>query len=479
MKKRLKGPKLHIASTRLSQKVNTKLTDNPWKSIQIDRPFPLPSYVKEALQKLNGAGHLAYIVGGSVRDFLLSQDSKDHDIATSAHPDEICRIFPQSVTVGKAFGVIQVPVDSHLPLLEIASFRQDLEYQDFRHPKKVVFSDALKDAWRRDFTVNALFYDAKTQRILDATGGLEDLKQKVIRAIGDPYQRFKEDALRLLRAVRFQTRLNFKLDPQTARAIQGTVKLINKVSHERIRDELTQLWMGPNPAQALQALSDLGLLPLLIPELEALKGMAQIPSSYRKEDLWSHLLKMVQHLAEKNPVRSEALAWAAVLHESGKPLVSSKNEGENFNGHEIEGASLALSIAQRFKISRDVSDRIYKIVMDHLKFRDVFQMRESTLQRLIREPHFEELLKFYEADAITLDGNLAFYEFCYSKYQELAKNPESYWVRLIDGKDLIALGFRPGPQFSEILRTIEDLALEKKLLTQEEALSYVVKNFLK
>ena len=452
---------------------------NPLKSIRIDRPFVLPLYVREALQRIDESGHVAYIVGGGVRDFLLGKEPKDLDIATSADPDLLCELFPNAVTVGKAFGVIKVPVGSEYPLLEIATFRQDLEYRDHRHPKGVVFSGPFQDALRRDFTINALFYDSKSQRILDFTTGLEDLRSKVIRAIGVPSDRFKEDALRLLRAVRFKTRLGFQLEEKTREAIESRAKLITKVSAERIRDELTLMLTGPLPAQSLELLSELGLLKLILPELEDLKGVAQIPSSHPNEDVWHHLLKMMELLARFKPIRSSTLAWAAALHEVGKPVVAKVNKDQNFYGHELESAKLSKKITLRLKMSRSESEQIVALVGNHLKFKEVFQMRESTLQRFVSQDHFEELLELHRADAVASDGNLAFYEFCLHKLLSFKNSPLTDSLRLIDGNDLIQIGFAPGPEFSDILRVVEDLVLESRLKTKEEALEYVVKNFVK
>ena len=441
-----------------------------WKSIRIDRPFPLPTYVKESLQRLYDSGHVAYIVGGSVRDFLLGRETKDHDIATSANPDELCQIFPNAITVGKAFGVIKVPAGDRGELLEIATFRKDLEYTDFRHPVKVMFTDAAGDASRRDFTVNALFYDPKTQQILDSTGGLEDIKSRVIRAIGDADERFREDALRLLRAIRFKTTLGFELFSSTAHAVKTKARLISKVSSERIRDELSLMWMGPRPDEALKTLSQLNLLSHCLPEIEAV---------HASSDVWKHLLKMLNYLARKNPKRSLTLSWAAVLYSVGKPMALILNKDKNFNGHEIQAALLAKDISQRLKMSRVESDRIAAMVGDQLKFKEVFQMRESTLQRFIRKEYFEELLALHEADAATSDGNLAFFEFCSSRLEVFKRASPFDSAKLVDGKDLIQLGFVPGPEFSEILTVVEDLALEKKLSSKEEALEFVIRNFVK
>jgi poly(A) polymerase len=435
------------------------------KWIRIERPLPLPAYVKEAVQLLDDADHVAYVVGGSVRDFLLGRESKDHDIATSAGPDELCELFPRAVTVGKAFGVIKVPVntpEADAPvLMEIATFREDLEYTNHRHPKGVRFSGPEEDARRRDFTINAMFYDPKTSRILDSTGGMQDLRAGVIRAIGEPSERFREDALRLLRAVRFAARLGFAIEPDTAKAIQTRAKLISKVSAERIRDELTLMWTGPRPAEALEMLSHFGLLEQVLPELQALKTAPGSPSP------WTKTVKAMAVLAAQRPVRSPDLAWATLLLETAGRIEAP------------QGAATARTVAGRLKMPRENVERIGRLIEAQPKFRDAFKMREATLARFVREPGFEELLALHKIDATITDGNLACYEFCLSRWEELRRVAAGETSKLIDGKDLIQLGLKPGPGFSEILRVVEDLTLEHKLHSKEEALEYVVRYFVK
>jgi poly(A) polymerase len=468
----------------LKATTETRVLGQTTKWIRTDRPFNFPTSVRQALQILDDAGHIAYIVGGSVRDFLLGPEwtkkTKDHDIATSASPDDLVRLFPNAVTVGKAFGVIKVPVeDSRSPFLEIATFRKDLEYKDHRHPTGILFAGPTEDARRRDFSINGLFYDPKTARILDVVDGIDDLRKKVIRAIGNPMERFKEDALRLLRAVRFSTYLGFDLDPATADAIRARARLISKVSGERVRDELTLMWTGPRPMKALKMLSDLGLLVHILPELDKLKGLENFQNSPGDGDVWSHTLKVVDVLAKQNEARMPQLAWAALLQDIGKPIAARRSSKKNFNAHELDGAKIAKDIGERLKMAKSDIDVIAWMVEEHLKFREVFQMRESTLQRFIRQPGFDQLLKLYRAEATATDGNLAFYEFCASRYDEYQKRAKLEGeAKLISGEDLIQLGLSPGPKFSEILRTIEDLALEKKLHSKEEALEFVVKNFV-
>jgi tRNA nucleotidyltransferase/poly(A) polymerase len=470
------------------------LTVSHWKWIRIKTVFPLPGYVREAIQRLDEAGHVAYVVGGSVRDFLLGRTVKDHDIATSASPDEICALFPGSVTVGKAFGVIKVPVQvpgqpaENPLLLEIATFREDLEYLDHRHPTAVRFSGPIEDAQRRDFTINALFYDPKTARILDSTAGMDDLRAGVVRAIGEPRARFQEDALRLLRAARFTTTLGFRLDPETAKAAQAQARLIQHVSGERVRDELTLMLTGPRPAEAMECLAELGLLKQVLPEVEALRGVSQAPTFVRgsmtghakDSDIWSTTLRTLRFVsAPPASKRSVPLAWAALLYDVGKPVALKLNDERNFNGHEALGADIVRAVGGRLRMPRSDIDRIAALLEELLKFRDAFNMREATLERFVREPFFDELLELHRVVALSSDGNLAFYEYCAHRRQ-LALSAESREVpRLIDGKDLIQLGFKPGPEFSGILRTVEDLALEHQLTTKEEALEYVVSRYVR
>ena len=411
------------------------------------------------------------MVGGSVRDFLLGRESQDHDLATSADPETLCRLFPEALTVGKEFGVVKVPIDSGI-VLEIATFRKDIDYGDYRHPKNIVLAGPEEDALRRDFTINALYFDPKTARILDQVDGLTDLKAGVIRAIGVPSDRFKEDALRLLRAVRFTTHLGFKLDPDTQKALSERARLITKVSGERMRDELTQMWMGPHPVQALVLLQETGLLSWVLPELEALHRASR--------DYWKHALRVVGNLAKNTDPsqRSLTLAWTVVLHDIGKAAILRKNDGKSTSGHEKETIRLIQVLASRLKFPRHETQVMCTLVENHVRFNDVFRMRDATLQRFIRQPYFEELLILHRADAMATGGNLAAYEFCSSLYEEFKRQGSQPPPKLIGGEDLIQLGFQPGPDFTRILETIEDLAMENQIQTKEQALEYVIKHFV-
>lgn len=382
------------------------------------------------------------------RTHEFCEPSKDHDLVTDASPDQVLKLFPRALEIGKAFGVITVPVNS--ALIEIATFREDLGYDDFRRPKGVKLAgDPATDAARRDFTVNALYFDSKTGKVLDLVDGIEDLKKRELRAIGDPSVRFREDALRLLRLVRFASRLGFAIEPKTLEAARDKANLIAKVSAERVRDELALMWSGAHPEKALRLLRELKLLDRVLPEVAKLTGR---PDGARTE-------KRLELLGRDGRLRSSALGWAAVLADTGSI-------------EQIEAS------CRRLKLSGEETERVCFIVAGHGKIREAFEMREATLLRFLVEPGIEEALAFHRVDALATDGNLAHHEFCSVRLRairaqgDLARN----WI---DGKDLIEIGFEPGPEFSEILRTVEDLALEGKLKSKEEALDYVVRHWVR
>lgn len=432
--------------------------DKHLRWIPIDRPFPLPAEVREAGRRLKGAGYIVYLVGGSVRDFLLGYPTQDYDLVTSAKPEVLCALFPEASTVGKVFGVVRVPanqltVNSTLSSVEIATFRKDLDYVDGRHPRAVVFSDPQEDALRRDFTINALFYDPDSQLIGDFVGGLKDLELRKVRCIGNPQLRFQEDALRLLRAVRFQSKLGFQLASETASAIQRHVHLLVHVSAERIRDEFTL--MLQQPACALVTLQKLGLLRSVLPEVDAL---------FEISELWTDLLQSLRWVSPG----SFAFTWACVLHTIGKPQCWKQRQ--TWEGHEFFGSKLACLIAERLKFSRNQQkDLIF--LMDHQeRLRHASEMKESDLKRLMLDVRFQDLLRLYEVKLQGAGESLDTY--AHGVWEDFKKKLPS---RLITGSDLVALGLIPGPVFAKILREVEDLSLARKLTTKEEALAWVRK----
>lgn len=444
--------------------------------------MPLPRAVREILSQLDTAGFVGFIVGGSVRDFLLKRPTKDFDIATNAKPEDLEKLFPHALDVGKSFGVLKIPSEFAGPgdtpgIVEVATFREDLEYQNHRHPVGVRFSGPEEDAKRRDFTINALFFDPKTQRILDSVGGLEDLQSKVIRTIGEPEKRFKEDALRLLRAIRFSYALGFELEPKTKKAILDQAKLLQKISYERIREEMTKILQGPRPSEAIRMLGELQLIKQFLPEVEFLKSTEQ--PNYVQRNLWLHTLRVLEACSRQNEKRSIPLAWAALLQEVGKPIAWKKSGEKSFAGHDQEAALVTEKIGERLRFSKNEIDQLVTLVRDHLKIREVFNMREATLQRLIREPNFEDLLALHRAAASATDGNHACWDFARSRYLEFLRSPPPDATKLITGEDLIHLGLTPGPKFSEILRAVEDQVLERKITTKDEALNYVLAHFVR
>lgn len=424
--------------------------DSLSKWIPIDREFPLPGYVQAAIARLRQEGYLAFVVGGSVRDFFLRRPMKDFDLATDASPDELCRIFPEAITVGKAFGVLKVPIKSQI-VLEIATFREDLEYTDHRHPSGVRFCGPIEDARRRDFTINALFYDPETKRVLDSIGGVEDLEGRVIRAIGEPNERFREDALRLLRAIRFTTRLGFKLEERTAQAIRECAPLIVHVSEERIRDELEFMVQGPSARRSFQMLSEFGLLERVFAGWDE----SSWPGSERRPKAWKRALVILEELERENPERSKEVSWAALFLESGSP-------------------KLAIELGSRLRMPRAEAKTIAQLIEDEPKIEACEEMREATLLRLLLSSHAEDLLELHRARRRAQGQDLRCYEICAKRREDLHREGRGI-PALIDGNDLRGLGLEPGPHFAGILREIEDLALERKLRTREEALSYVSK----
>jgi len=422
---------------------------------RINQPFSLPAEVRSVLTTLFDEGFEAYLVGGSVRDWIRGQPIKDYDIATSARPEDVEKIFPKVIEVGRSFGVMKVIV-ADLEI-EVATFRSESDYRDHRHPSKVAFSDVQADASRRDFTVNALYYDIKSGQVLDLFGGLDDLKNKIIRAIGKPEERFDEDALRLLRAVRFAARFGFTVESETRDAIVKSAALIRQISIERVRDELERMLTAPSCKQAFLDLDALGLLENVLPEIAVGK--------LEQKKVWDQTLRVLSNLA--NDTRKEPISfyWALIYLPT-------------FRLHPIEKREVeAKKVAARLKLSNESAEQMAYLVRETPKFRDAFSMREATLFRWMSEANFELLMRFHELDAISYDGNLAGLEFVKTIYPDAKRR--FYAKPLITGDDLVRLGMSPGRQFTEILRTVEDLALEGKLTDSEQALEYVLKHFVR
>jgi poly(A) polymerase len=428
---------------------------------------------------LLAAGHQAYLVGGCVRDIALGRDPQDFDVSTDATPDRVQELFPRSVGVGAAFGVILVMDEESHASVEVATFRSDLRYTDGRRPDAVVFSRSpQEDVRRRDFTINGLLLDPRDGRMLDYVGGLDDLRTGLIRAIGDAEARIAEDKLRMLRAVRFAARFRYAIEEATFAAVEAHAAEIHVVSAERIREELTRILTEGGARAGFELLDETGLLPQLLPEISRMKGVAQPPEFHPEGDVWVHTLLLIEQLPAG---ASPTLAWGALLHDVGKPPTFTPPTGPEdrirFNGHVEVGTRMAQQIAGHFRFSGEDTERVASLVANHLRFKDVFEMRPATLKRFVRLPHFEEHLELHRMDCCASHGSLDAYNFVRRFVQETP--PEAVRPpRLLTGDDLRSLGLTPGPRFRQILEALEEAQLEGQIATREQALSFVQERYL-
>jgi len=420
------------------------------------------------IERLRASGHAAYLVGGCVRDLLLGRVPKDFDVATSAVPDELLRLFPGAGRVGAHFGVVLVHEGE--AQVEVATFRSDLEYADGRHPGGVRFeTDPRQDVLRRDFTINALLQDPATGEVLDFTGGRADLEAGIVRAIGDPERRFREDHLRLLRAVRFAARLGSKIEPVTFDAIRRLAPLIQSVSAERVRDEIARILTEGSARRGFELLHETGLLHEVLPEIERMRGVEQPPEYHPEGDVWTHTLIMLDRMREP----SLALALGVLLHDVGKPATFRVAERIRFDGHVEKGVEIAHRLLVRLRFPNHVIDAVEALIANHMKFADAPRMRESTLKRFIRMPDFDSHLELHRLDCLSSHGALDNYRFVRRTQAEVP--PEQLRpAPLITGKDLIREGFRPGPRFGDVLREVETAQLEGRISTHDEALRMAV-----
>jgi poly(A) polymerase len=419
------------------------------------------------VEKLRLHGHEAFFAGGWVRDYLLRRRPKDIDIASSALPDEVIRLFPNSRSIGAQFGVIQVLMYGRA--YEVATFRRDLDYLDGRHPSSVAFSGPEQDALRRDFTINGLFYDPIANRLIDYVHGKTDVQSKLIRTIGDPGARFSEDKLRMLRALRFACDLGFTIVPETWDAIQKLASSILQISWERIRDELTKIIAGPAPDKGLDLLYTSGLMQYLLPEIVAMRGIPQSPGELSGMDVFAHTQNALARLAKPSAI----LAFGALLHDVGKPSTYSANTAPCFGEHDREGGKISEEICRRLKMSNEEISRIIDLVSTHKDFLQINQMRESARRRLLCKPGIADHLELLRVHCLGSRRSLEVYSSCLQKLEEYRQVVEPF----IKGEDLIEMGYLPGPIFKEILQTIEDLQFEGVLKTREEALQHIKSSF--
>ncbi|MBW4038675.1 MAG: CCA tRNA nucleotidyltransferase [Acidobacteria bacterium] len=476
------------------------------------------------VRRLRELGYAAYFAGGCVRDLLLGVEAKDFDVATSATPEVVQAAFARTEAVGAHFGVVLVmdeaggggqpcpqglkPISSKGDdvraeartlqsgriVTEVATFRHDGAYSDGRRPDAVRFStDPREDVLRRDFTINGLLLDVMAYEaggaledcVLDFVGGRGDLAAGTVRAIGAPEVRFAEDKLRMLRAVRFAARLGFAIAPRTMEAMRAQAAEVGVVSAERVREELTKILTEGGARRGMELLDASGLLVQVLPEVARMKGVEQPPQYHPEGDVWVHTLMLLEHLdAEQRACGgvSATLAWGMLLHDVGKPATftppdpAKAGDRIRFNGHVDVGVAVARVILTRLRFRNEDCEQILALVKHHMQFGDVMQMKQSTLKRFLRMPHFEEHLALHRADCLSSHGRLEMYTFAKAQMEAMGEE-EIRPKMLVDGGNLIAAGYRPGPQFRVMLEAAEDAQLEGAVTTREEAMAWVRERF--
>lgn len=430
------------------------------------RASSLMAGAAEIAETLRKGGFEAYLVGGAPRDILLGLAPQDIDIATSATPEQVESLFERTHRIGASFGVVTVVARDNC--YEVATFREERDYMDGRHPETVHYTlDPRLDVIRRDFTVNGLLLDPRDWTLTDYVGGVADLKRGVLRCIGEPSVRFAEDYLRIMRAVRFCVRFRLEMDAATKAAIPPLTDKLNAVSAERLRDELTKMLLGPDASRAFRLLLELGILKAFVPELAALDGLRQPPEYHPEGDVFTHTMLMLDHMAQP----STALAWAILLHDIGKTETFSVDESGtvHFYGHEDKGATLAAEILERFKFSRETTDSVVSAVRNHMKFAHVHLMRPAKWRRMVADANFPIELELHRIDCISCHAKLSNYILLLDRVAEMA-GARALPHPVLNGRDLIALGMKPGPAMGKALSAIADLQLEGIVGSREAAI---------
>jgi poly(A) polymerase len=434
----------------------------------MDLSDPKGRLARAIAKTLKDNGFIAYFAGGCVRDHLRGQKPRDFDIATTATPEEVEKIFRRTIPVGKQFGVMIV-VEGETPF-EVATFRCEGGYQDGRHPTQVLFTQPEEDAKRRDFTVNGMFYDPFAGKVIDFVEGMKDLPKKIIRAIGDPATRFEEDKLRLLRAVRFASTLGFEIEAKTWEVLCKKASKIHEVSPERIREELVKIFTRSGAARGFVLLSDSGLMKEILPEVEAMRGVKQPEKFHPEGDVYEHTRLLLEHL---HPPVSTLLAFSALFHDIGKPKTSAIRKGRlTFYEHSEEGVKIAREIMRRLRFSNEEIDGVSECVANHMKFMDVQKMRAGKLKQFISRPHFGEEMELHRVDCTASHGmldNLTFLRDKLKEYEHEELKPKP----LVNGHDLMALGMKPGRAMKPLLEEAFVLQLEGRFKTREDALEWL------
>ncbi|MGD0168383.1 MAG: CCA tRNA nucleotidyltransferase [Smithella sp.] len=433
-------------------------------------------HADEIVHRLKQSGHEAYFVGGCVRDFILGNASGDYDIVTSALPDQVMALFSNTISIGAKFGVIGVIVQG-CPY-EVATFRSDDVYEDGRHPSQVHFSSAKEDVFRRDFTINGLLMDPETGEITDYVNGRMDIEKKIIRTINDPDSRFNEDFLRMLRAIRFAANLGFVIETQTLKAIERNAAKINRISAERVCEELSKILTCGGARTGFELMIQAGILKEVLPEIDRLKGVEQPPQFHPEGDVWQHTLKMLELLPKDGETdKNLCLGWGTLLHDVGKAVTRSEDEkGVHFYGHVKKGEEIADDIMQRLKFSRAQRETVLNLIRQHMVFMNVQKMRPGRLKRFLRMPDFGLHMELHRLDCISSHGMQDNYEFCRDQLQSLTQD-DLHPPRLLTGDDLISFGFARGKIIGEILRALEDEQLEGRITTSEDAKDFVETNW--
>jgi len=423
----------------------------------------------QIVRRLQGHGYVAYFAGGCVRDHILRKAPHDYDIATSATPAQVLALYPKGNPVGAHFGVVLVRSGEHS--FDVATFREDGIYHDGRHPAEVCYSDPETDANRRDFTINGLFFDPVDDRVIDHVGGVTDLKNRMIRAIGDPRLRFREDYLRLLRAIRFATVLDFAIEQETWLAIRECAPLVLQIAPERLREELDKIWSHPRRLAGFDLLVSCGLMEVLLPEIMVLQGCEQPPQWHPEGDVFVHTRLMLSLLAAD---ASLPLLLSVLLHDIANPATQTRDEDGRirFSGHAEQGAIMTESILKRFRYPNALIEEVVARVAGHMMFLELPKMRTAKLKRLLAAPHFEDDLELHRIDCLGSNGKLNSYDYILEKQKEYASAP-LVPPPLLTGADLIARGAVPGPLFRQVLTQAQDLQLENNLLDRDDALAWL------
>lgn len=429
-------------------------------------------FARDVVVRLRRAGYQALWAGGCVRDLLLGQTPADYDVATSATPEQVMRSLPfRAIAVGISFGVVRVrhPRDGAIEV-EVATFRSDGAYVDGRRPTSVVYGSPELDAARRDFTINGMFMDPVTGQVIDYVGGMDDLHHRVLRAIGDPVERFREDRLRLLRAVRFAARFDMRIEPATKDALARMARDVVEVSPERIAQELRRMLVHPSRAEAMDMALEAGLVGAILPPVEAMWGVFQGKPVQPEGDLWDHTLLVLRLLP---PEPSFTLAFAALIHDVGKPPTRSHHNGRtSFHNHDQVGSRIADRLCRHLRLSNAERERITWLVAFHQYLGEAKKLREAKLKRILAEPGIDELLALHRADALASTGETQHVDYCIyyleNQPQGLINPPP-----LLTGHDLVRHGLKPGVTFKTILEQAREAQLERRIQSKREALEWV------